>query len=146
MVLSFDLDFDGLGLFGFRQGYGEHAVFAGRINFGLVNIGGQTQLSPEAAIGAFHMVAAFFFFLFEQRKNLGVALKKSLIFQNRLDIYSILLEMRLSGAAEQVYMGNPRLNNYGFWHYNCRGVLRNCIFDSLFRKGLLWTLYGNECL
>jgi hypothetical protein len=40
--------------------------------------------------------------------------------------------MRLSGAAEQAYMGNPILNNNGYWHYNCRDVLRNCIFKKVY--------------
>ena len=72
--------------------------------------------------------------LFIVANSAGKRQYERLLFQDR---YDILLPMRLSSVARQIYMGNPRLNNYGFWHYNCLGVLRNCIFDSLFRKELL---------
>ena len=55
-------------------------------------------------------------------KKLSRRNKKASFFKIDLLLYSILLEVRLNGAAEQVYMGNPRPNNYGFLHYNCRGV------------------------
>jgi len=55
-LLPFDLDFDRLGLGCFRKGHRQDAVLTYRFDLALVYVGRQSQLAPEAAVGALNMV------------------------------------------------------------------------------------------